>query len=66
VWDDDEDAQLLEAVDEIGEGKWKAISERLGNGRKDSAVSNSLSMENWADLSFAVPCKVRRSKEEER
>ena len=39
AWTKEEDALLMDAVGELGEGKWKAVSEKIGNGRKDSAVS---------------------------
>jgi Myb-like DNA-binding domain len=42
AWTEEEDERLLEAVSEIGEGRWKAVSETVGNGRKDSAVSHDL------------------------
>lgn len=39
VWMEEEDRLLVDAVKELGEGKWKAVSEKMGSGRKDSAVS---------------------------
>ena len=39
AWTEEEDKSLTDAVKELGEGKWKAVSEMMGNGRKDSAVS---------------------------
>jgi hypothetical protein len=39
AWTEEEDKSLMDAVGELGEGKWKAVSEKMGNGRKDSAVS---------------------------
>lgn len=39
AWTDEEDKLLMDAVKELGEGKWKAVNEKMGNGRKDSAVS---------------------------
>ena len=42
VWTEEEDGRLLDAVSEIGEGKWKAVSEVVGNGRKDNAVGRCL------------------------
>lgn len=38
AWMEEEDTLLMDAVGELGEGKWKAVSEKMGNGRKDSAV----------------------------
>jgi len=48
AWTEEEDRLLTDAVKELGEGKWKAVSERMGNGRKDSAVSG------WCALSLAT------------
>ena len=39
AWTEEEDRLLIGAVEELGEGKWKAVGEKMGNGRKDSAVS---------------------------
>ena len=39
AWTEEEDRLLIDAVKELGEGKWKAVSEKMGNGRKDSTVS---------------------------
>jgi len=39
AWTEEEDKLLMDIVGELGEGKWKAGSDKLGNGRKDSAVS---------------------------
>ena len=39
AWTEEEDRLLTDAVKGLGEGKWKAVSDRMGNGRKDSAVS---------------------------
>ena len=39
AWTEEEDKLLMDTISELGEGKWKAVSERMGNGRKDSAVS---------------------------
>ncbi|KAJ3481165.1 hypothetical protein NLI96_g7847 [Meripilus lineatus] len=38
-WVDSEDKALLSVVEEIGEGKWKEVSQALNNGRTDSMVS---------------------------
>lgn len=38
-WTEEEDKLLMDTVKELGVGKWKAVSEKMGNGRKDSAVS---------------------------
>ena len=43
AWTEEEDKLLVDVVGELGEGKWKAVSEKMGNGRKDSAVSDTLS-----------------------
>ena len=40
TWTEEEDGLLMDAVKELGEGKWKAVSEKMGNGRKDSVVSD--------------------------
>lgn len=37
AWTEEEDKLLMDTVGELGEGKWKAVSEKMGNGRKDSA-----------------------------
>ena len=38
AWTEEEDKLLADTIKELGEGKWKAVSEKMGNGRKDSAV----------------------------
>jgi hypothetical protein len=38
-WTAEEDARLLSAVDEFGVKRWKEVSERVGGGRRDNAVS---------------------------
>lgn len=40
-WTNDEDRRLLEAVESVGEGNWKAVSERLATGRSDNIVSRT-------------------------
>lgn len=41
-WAANEDALLRDAVAELGTGKWKDISDRVGNGRTDAMVCFSL------------------------
>lgn len=48
TWKEEEDGLLMDAVKELGEGKWKAVSEKMGNGRKDSAVSG------WCTLLLTI------------
>ncbi len=38
-WGSDEDKALLEAYKTVGEGRWKEISNLVGNGRTDNMVS---------------------------
>ena len=38
-WTAEEDRRLISAVDELGVGKWKEVSERVGTGRTDNTVS---------------------------
>lgn len=38
-WSAEEDARLLSAVEEFGVKRWKEVSERVGSGRRDNAVS---------------------------
>lgn len=40
-WSEEEDAALLEAVQKIGENKWKEVSQSLNNGRTDNTVSTN-------------------------
>ena len=49
AWTEEEDKLLMDVVKELGEGKWKAVSEKVGNGRKDGAVSG------WPALRLAAP-----------
>lgn len=41
AWTEEEDRLLTDAVEELGEGKWRAVSEKMGNRRKDSVVRGS-------------------------
>ena len=38
-WTAEEDKRLISAVDELGVGKWKEVSERVATGRSDNTVS---------------------------
>jgi hypothetical protein len=38
-WTAEEDRRLISAIDELGVGKWKEVSERVGTGRTDNTVS---------------------------
>lgn len=40
-WTNDEDRRLLEAVESVGEGNWKAVCEWLGTSRTDGIVSST-------------------------
>lgn len=64
AWTEEEDTLLMSTVGELGEGKWKAVSEKMGNGRKDSAVSRwsvlHLATSN-IDLGDPVQGKIRGS-----
>ena len=37
-WTSEEDAALLQAVQQVGEGKWREVSKILNNGRTDNMV----------------------------
>ena len=41
-WSADEDAALLRAVEQIGEGKWKEVSRVLNIGRTDNMVGGAI------------------------
>ena len=64
AWAEEEDRLLTDAVKELGEGKWKAVSEMMANGRKDSAVSDRsvlhLAISN-IDLGGLVQGEIRNS-----
>ena len=59
AWTDEEDKLLVDAVGELGEGKWKAVSEKVGNRRKDSAVSDTLSTSPYQTMTRAIQCRAR-------
>lgn len=62
VWTEEEDMMLMDAVKELGEGKWKAVSEKMGNGRKDSAVSYQCVVR--LETSNTDPCEQCRARYE--
>lgn len=39
-WTAEEDRRLISAVNKLGVGKWKEVSERVGTGRTDNTVSS--------------------------
>ena len=64
AWTEEEDELLMGAVKELGEGRWKAVSEKMGNGRKDSAVSDRFALYLATpdiDLGDAVQGEIRNS-----
>jgi hypothetical protein len=62
-WTAEEDARLLSAVDEFGVKGWKEVSERVGTGRRDNAVSPVHHIYTESTLTQnKVPKPLRRAK----
>ena len=60
AWTGEEDALLIGFVGELGESKWKAVSEKIGNGRKDSAVGDRWVLRSRPRmLTCKIQCRAR-------
>lgn len=61
-WVESEDQALLAAIERVGEGKWKEISQSVGNGRTDNMVCGFLFSArklSRADFRYSVGIGIR-------